>query len=250
MFTVQDRNSLYDFVMQLAQDDHRVVAGALVGSLALDGGDRWSDLDLTFSVEDEFSIFDVLGDWTTVLVDELTAAHLFDVQRGSTVFRVFLLPSCLQCDLSFTPKSQFGPTGPKFKLLFGEYVEKPFSSPPSAMELFGYAVHHVLRARLCIERKRYWQAEFWISNARDYALHLACLRRGLPADHGRGFDSLPADVLNLFDTSFVSALNRVDLMHELACVVNGLLSDVSDVHSLADRVKLQLAELISDWNGY
>ena len=250
MFTVKDRNFLFDFVMQLAKDDGRVVSGALVGSLALDGGDKWSDLDLTFSVEDGFSIFDVLNDWTTVFLNKLNAAHLFDVQRGPTNYRVFLLPSCLQCDLSFTPKSQFGPAGTKFKLLFGEYVKKPFPLPPSAVELFGYAVHHVLRARFCIERERYWQAEFWISSIRDYVLHLACLRRGLPADHGRGFDNLPSDVLGLFNDSLISSLNRDELMCALTCVVNGLLNELEGVEPLANKVKPQLNELISEWNRY
>lgn len=250
MFGIKDRNSIFDFVMQLARDDGRIVSGALVGSLALDRGDQWSDLDLTFSVEEGFSILDILDDWTTIFLEKLNAAHLFDVQRGPTIYRVFLLPSCLQCDLSFTPKSQFGPAGPKFKLLFGEYVEKPFPSPQSAMELFGYAVHHVLRARFCIERKKYWQAEFWISSARDYALHLACLRRGLPADHGRGFDNLPSDVLGLFNGSLISSLNRDELMRALTCVVNGLLNDLEGVEPLASKVKPQLIELISEWNGF
>lgn len=151
MFTVNDRNSLYDFVMQLAKDDRRVVTGALVGSLALDGGDRWSDLDLTFSVEDGFPMHDVLEDWTGIFQGKLDAAHFFDIHRDPLIYRVFLLPSCLQCDLSFTPKSKFGPAGPKFKLLLGKYVDKPLLPPPSAMELFGYAVHHILRARFWIE---------------------------------------------------------------------------------------------------
>ncbi len=245
MFAVHDRNSLYDFVMQLARDDKRVVAGALVGSLALGGGDRWSDLDLTFSIEDGYSIINVLENWTEVFREKLDAAQLFDVQRGHTIYRVFLLPSCLQCDISFTPKSHFGPAGPKFKLLFGNYKEKPFYQPPSATELFGYAVHHALRARFCIERRRYWQAEFWISSARDYALHLACLRRGLPSDHGRGFDNLPPELLGLFSDSLVTTFAREDLMRALNCVVNGLLSETEGVEELSKKVTPQLRELIS-----
>ncbi len=93
---------------------------------------------------------------------------------------MFLLPGCLQFDLSFTPASVFGAGGPKFRLLFGDAVEKPYAGPPDAHELFGYAVHHALRARVCIERGRYWQAEHWISGVRDYALSLACaVRPGL-----------------------------------------------------------------------
>jgi hypothetical protein len=53
-----------------------------------------------------------------------------------------------------------------------------------AEDLFGYAVHHLLRARFCIERGRLLQAEYWVSSARDYALNLACLMRGISAPLG------------------------------------------------------------------
>ena len=47
MFTVEQRDALRERVLKLAGDDGRVVAGAAVGSLAIDGGDRFSDVDLT-----------------------------------------------------------------------------------------------------------------------------------------------------------------------------------------------------------
>jgi hypothetical protein len=148
MFSVEDRNHIRDQVLQLAASDTRVVAGAVVGSLALDEGDRWSDLDLTFAVADDVPVPDVLEDWTRNLVKEFDAVHLFDLPSGASIYRVFLLPGCLQFDLSFTPASKFGASGPKFKLIFGSSVEKPFAQPPSAQELFGYVVHHALRALL------------------------------------------------------------------------------------------------------
>ena len=147
--------------------------------------------DLTFAVADHSPVGDVLTEWTHTLVREFDAAHLFDLAAGASIYRVFLLPGCLQFDLSFTPASQFGEIGPEFKLLFGAAVEKPHIQPTPASQLFGYAVHHaVLAARICIERGRYWQAEYWLSGDCDYALSLACLRRGLSSFHGRGFDDL------------------------------------------------------------
>src|SRR5438067_5210603 len=170
MFTVGDRERIHDRVLQIAANDPRVVSGAIVGSLAVSEGDRWSDLDLTFAVSDDSSLTDILGDWTRTLVEEFGATPLFDLPSGASIYRVFLLPGCLQFDLSFTPASQFGAIGPKFELLFGTSVEKPFIQPTGANELFGYGVHHAVRARICIERGRYWQAEYWLSGARDYAL--------------------------------------------------------------------------------
>ena len=42
----------------------------------------------------------------------------------------------------------------------------PSPSRPPPVELLGYGVHHVLRARFNIERAQYWQAEYWISQTR------------------------------------------------------------------------------------
>src|SRR5205807_4194586 len=120
VFTVEQRDALRERLLQLAEDDERVIAGAAVGSLAVDNGDRFSDLDLTFGIADGVLVPDVLSDWTRRLVDELDAVHLTDLERGPTTYGVFLLPDELQCDLSMTPAAQFRPAGPRFRLLFGE----------------------------------------------------------------------------------------------------------------------------------
>jgi hypothetical protein len=249
MFSVEDRNHVRDYVLQLAASDARVVAGAVVGSLALSEGDRWSDLDLTFAVAEDVPLPDVLEGWTRDLVKEFDAVHLFDLPSGASIYHVFLLPGCLQFDLSFTPASQFGASGPKFKLLFGSAVEKPFAQPPSAQELFGYAVHHALRARFCIERGRTWQAEYWISGVRDYALSLACRRRGLPAVYGRGFDDLPSDVRDTFKGALVTSLERDELLRALGSAIEGLLREADEVHDLASKVEPQLHELKVSWEN-
>ncbi len=247
MFTIQDRNKIRDYILNLAHSDPRVVAGAVVGSLALSDGDRWSDLDLTFGVIDGVSINDVLEEWTIVIIDVFQAVHLFDLPSGASIYRVFLLPGCLQFDLSFTPAAQFGATGPKFRLLFGHSVEKPTPQTPSLHELFGYAVHHILRARFCIERGRYWQAEYWISSARDYALRTVCRRRGLPTSNGRGFDDLPADIHDIFTGSLSASFKRDELLRALCCVIDGLLYEVDNVEDLANKVAPMLHQLVAAW---
>jgi hypothetical protein len=249
MFSVGDRDRIRDHVLQLAEADARVVAGAVIGSLALGGGDRWSDLDLTFAVKDDVPILDVLEDWTHNLIEEFDAAHLFDLPSGASIYRVFLLPGCLQFDLSFTPASKFGAAGPKFKMIFGSSVERPYTPPPSAHELFGYAVHHALRARFCIERGHYWHAEYWISGTRDYALSLACRRRGLPAVYGRGFDDLPSDVHDLFKGALVTSLERKELLRALNSAIEGLLHEVDEVKELAAKVEPQLRMLTVAWDS-
>lgn len=236
MFSVAERNRVRDRVLDLASSDARVVAGAVVGSLALSEGDRWSDLDLTFAVADDVDLSGVLADWTATLADEFDAVHLFDLVAGPSVYRVFLLPGCLQFDLSFTPASSFGATSPKFRLLFGDAVEKPYLPSPAPREHFGYAVHHALRARFCIERGRLWQAEYWISGVRDYALDLACLRHNLPARNGRGYDDLPADIRDAFQAALARSLEPAELLRALEAAITGLLREADQIPEIAATV--------------
>src|SRR6266480_8015709 len=125
MFTVNDREHVRERVIEMGRQDSRIAAGAVVGSLAFAEEDRWSDLDLTFAVADDAKVDEVLADWTRKVMEEFDAAHLFDLTAGPSIYRVFLLPGCLQFDLSFTPAAQFGATSPKFKLLFGSAIERP-----------------------------------------------------------------------------------------------------------------------------
>ena len=160
----------------------------------------------------------MLDQLTTPLVREFSAVPLFDLPHRESIFRVLLLQGCLQVDLSVTPASSFGPNGPKFKILFGDFKENPAIPAPPAGQLLGYAAHHAARARFCIERGRFWQAEYWISGARDYTLSLACLQRNLSPHYGRGFDQLPAEIQIPAQQALVKSLDRAELMRALACV--------------------------------
>src|SRR5213594_3915533 len=257
VFTVEQRDALREHVLQLAEEDERVIAGAAVGSLAVDGGDRFSDLDLTFGIADHVPGADVLDDWTRKLIDELDAVHLADLERGPTIYRVFLLPDALQFDLSMTPAVQFRPAGPRFRLLFGETAagESEVPTPPVAGNLFiptpsiahdvfGWGVVYALHARACIERGRAWQAEHYVGAVRDHALSLACLLQGLPAVQARGYDDLSAETLARFEAAHVGAVEPGALWAALDASVLALMRTGAEARlPHADTVAQRLAEL-------
>jgi hypothetical protein len=257
MFTVEQRDALRERVLGLAEEDERVVAGALVGSLAVDGADRFSDLDLTFGIADHVRVGEVLDDWTRTLIDELDAVHLAELERGPTTYRVFLLPDALQLDLSMTPAARFRPAGPRFRLLFGETTagesETPPPAPPGdlfistpavAEDIFGWGVIYALHARACIERGRGWQAEHYVGAVRDHALSLACLREGRPGAQARGYDDLSTETLARFEDAHVSAVEPGALRAALAASVRALMREGSEARlANAQVVAERLAEL-------
>jgi hypothetical protein len=244
MFTIEERDRIRDRILAMAEADQRVVAGAMIGSLATGPGDKWSDLDLGFAIADGASVEAVLADWTETVEREFDAVHLFDLPRGQVIYRVFLFPGYLQVDLSFGPAPEFGPRGPSFKLLFGEAAEQPPIEEPPARDHFGLAAHHAVRARFCIERGRLWQAQFWINELRNHALALACSRRGLETNYGKGYEGLPGEVLARFEDTLVQSIDRHELSRALARTTDELLGEADEVPELATKLEAPLRQLV------
>ena len=244
MFTVEQRDAVRERVLSLAKADPRVVAGAVVGSLANGGGDRFTDLDLTFAVTDGVPLADVLTDWTRVLGAELDAVHVIDLDVGTKTYRVLVLPDALQLDLSMCPASEFRTGGSRFVLVFGEgagIAEPPPAAPVVAADVFGWGVIYALHASACIARGRLWQAEHYAGAVRDAALTLACLRHGLRAVQARGYDDLPPEVLNELAETHVGALTANGRRVALAAVVRALMREgveagVPNAEAVAQRV--------------
>ena len=243
-------------MLQLAEEDERVVVGAAVGSLADGSGDQFSDLDLTFGIAVDVPVADVLDDWTRTLIEELDAVQLADLESGPTIYRVFLLPDALQFDLSMTQATEFRPAGPRFQLLFGETAaDEPearrrspgglfIPTPAVAGDIFGWGVVYALHARACIERGRVWQAEHYVDAVRDHALSLACLNRGLPAVQARGYDQLSPEALAAFDRTHVGSVGLKALRSALGASVAALLNEGAEADPRhVDAVAERLAEL-------
>jgi hypothetical protein len=222
MFTPEQRDHARQRLLEMAREDPRVVAGAVVGAEAAGRVDRWSDLDLTFGVSGEATVDEVVADWTGAVSDELEGIFLFDVWRGPTVYRVFLLPGNLQVDLSFTPIGQFGPLGPDFKLLFGEAVENRAREPTSRLaetprQQFGLCVLYLLRARLGVERGNLEQAETYFR--------------------------LAAELLDGDEANLPAPPTGPALLHAVQEAVALLLRDPGEERDLAETLEPQLREL-------
>lgn len=255
MFNVQFREEVREKIISKAKGDNRIISAAVIGSYAKGTVDRWSDIDLTFGVNELFTIKELLRSWTDYVLYEFQGLVLFDVKSGSTIYRVFILPGCLQLDLSFSTASEFGAKGPHFNLLFSKQYEKPRLRPQPnenpqlrpepTKELFGYMVHHILRARFCMERNRLWQAQYWIGEARNYALKLACQSRGLNSDYGRGFDDLPHNIQTLFKNTFMGLLSNTEILNAIKNIISAIPSISEEVNRYAVKLRDTLNELSS-----
>ena len=243
MFTPDDRRALREALIARAGGDDRVVAAALVGSSATGAEDEWSDIDLALAVEAD-RLDATIEDWTTSMYEAHGAVHHLDVRWEATVYRVFLLGSTLQVDISFWPSAAFIATGPRFRLLFGDPpVEHPSPEQPSEaiiVEAWLYLIH----VRSSIARGHPWQADHMLATARDHVLELACRRHDLDPDHARGVDELPGKLLAEYAAMRPSSLAEPELRAALRATVTSL--DAETRHAapaLAGQIRAALEEV-------
>jgi len=246
VFTAEDRERLRDELVSVARADVRISAAALLGSSARGREDRWSDIDVALCLACDADRTPAIADWTDRMYSEHAAVHHMDVTRGETVYRVFLLSSTLQVDVSFWAQAKFGAIGPNFRLLFGTAGKSLTAAGPSPVELVGMGWLYALHARSSIARGRVWQAEYMISAMRDQVLALACLRHGVPAVQGRGMDSLPPEVTVAVAPALVRSLDIPELKRAYAAITQALLVETERTDPrLADRLTKPLRELAS-----
>lgn len=246
MFTPEYRNQLREELIAVARTDDRITGVAVTGSSADAKEDAWSDIDLAFGIGDADSLQAALEDWTSLMYRNHRAVHHLDVFAGPSIYRVFMLVNTLQVDLAFTPASNYGASGPTFKLLFGTAIDRAPDKPPAPEYLISYGWLYALHARSCIQRGKVWQAEYMISAVRDYVLALACRRRNLPAGQGRGMDRLPSKFTKPLEAALVRSLELVELTRAFRTVVEVLVREVWEVDpALAERIGGPLLELIA-----
>jgi hypothetical protein len=229
VFSGEDRERVRARVLELGRADPRVSGGALTGSGSVGAEDLYSDIDVAFGVAGDAEPAEVLGDWTSTLVEELGVLDHFDLLVGRWIYRVFLLPDCLELDLAVAPESEFGAMASTFRLVFGESRSLGRPAPPAADQLIGLGWHHALHSAAAIGRGRPWLAQHWIGALRDHSLALACIRLGLPSAHGRGLDQLGPSLLERYAGSLVGSLAADDLRPARAAAVELYLEELAAV---------------------
>lgn len=225
MFTPDERSALREALAAAAQADPAVTALALTGSASVGREDRWSDIDLALCAAPGAGADGVARAWTRRMYGEHGAVDHLDVRRGDILYRVFLLTSTLQVDLSFWPSDGFGATGPAFRLVFGDAVDRPHTPAPDPGELVGTAWLYALHVRASLRRGRVWSAQFAVTGMRDAVLSLACLRHGTNPVQARGIDDLPAGLRDELAATVPAGLDPGELHRAFAATTDALLTE-------------------------
>lgn len=131
--------------------------------------------------------------WTTWLESVETVADTLTIYSSGALYRVFLLSSSMQVDLSLWPHGSLRSTGGAIRPIFGTVraPEERHTEPQTYVRMgWLYALH----ARSAIARDRSWQADMMLAELRNQVIALACHRSGLYPAEGRDAHRLPAEL--------------------------------------------------------
>lgn len=225
-FQRSERAQVFERVVAIASEDARVTGGAVVGSLAGNKEDEWSDIDLTFGIKSGIEVMDILQEWTEALKCDFSVIDFFDLKFDTAVYRVFLFSNGLELDLSVVPEINYRATTQDFRLLFGKSNKPAISANADVKTLIGLGWHHVLHANSAICRRKPWQAEYWISALRDHIISMKCIHLELPSVYGKGADSLSSRQLKGLESTLIKSLELSHLRVALVALTKLFILEV------------------------
>lgn len=252
LFTPKEREEIADRVCRLLGDDGRVEGVVVVGSLA-GRSDRWSDIDIEVIIADDQDLTAVAADWVGSLYERFPVVHHFETAFGETLVRGFLLENLLELDLAFDNAGRFPIWGPA-RVAFDrsgrvrEAAASPAKGSPRRADLTGeagFAWHDVLHACTAVRRGRPWQGLWYMERIRNRTLTLAQERRGYYAEFFAYVDDLPAEEIEPFEDSLVTALDSESLLSAIEVATRAFLAELRHGEpALADRLEGPLIEFV------
>ena len=226
MFDVGEREGLRARLVDAARQDPHIDAAALLGSAAAGTEDRWSDIDLALLLSPGVQPAAVADEWTEHLQQEETVVDHLDIHASGALYRVFLLASTLQVDLSFWPHGGFVTGGAPVQLLFGQQADPETPAvDEDPMNHVQMAWLYALHVRSALARGRSWQAVWMLEGIRNRLISLYCRRHDLPTHEGRGVDALPGPVRAELSTTLAPTTDHGDLCHIFRVLVSLLLAE-------------------------
>ena len=116
IFTVQDRQETFDFILSIAKACEKIVALVQVGSGAVGFTDDHSDLDFVVALDSNDSMKDVMDYFHQKVSQKYEIIYHGQIEQRR--LEVFVLSNLLEIDLGFGCYEQAAAMKPAFKVLY------------------------------------------------------------------------------------------------------------------------------------
>jgi hypothetical protein len=205
LFSPEEREDVAERLLELLNEDERVLHAELSGSGVAGYTDRWSDLDIVVRAAEAVDHRKLADRWAARMYELFPVVHDFGVTFDVEHVRGFLLENFLEVDLGFQPAA-------------GRTDAETWWGPAPSAEA-GFAWHDVLHAAIAVQRGRRWRASYYLGLLRWRTLELAAVRHGVDTSEFKGVDDLPAEFLAELELAVPRALTTDELKRALRAVV-------------------------------
>lgn len=257
MFGPKERDQLLARSIRQLQQDERIEAAVVTGSIGAGRADRWSDIDITCLVADDADCAAVAADWVGRIYAELDVAHHYEVAFESTLVRGLLLESGLLLDLAVTPAADFSVWAP-VRVAFDRTGRataaaasmQPWAPEPDWTGQAGFGFHDVIHSATAAVRGRGWRSLFYLQRVRNRTLILASERHGWDADDFTRVDDLPAGEREPLLASLVDELEPRGLLRALDVAARAFLLELErGTPEIATKLRPVLLSFVAEARG-
>jgi len=209
LFTEVERLAALEILLGAMRKDERLAGVLLVGSAAEGFDDRFSDIDLTVVVDDQFPVPILFAAWKNRIAELLPVVSTFEVHYADNmVLAGFLLDNFLELDIGFLGftdlfakrgrwKVAFDRTGQIDDIMLASWNNRTETSLETEYHhLLDSIWHYITHVTISLARGHKWRALHYLETVRTKVIELACIRRGFDPHHFRPVHQLPSYFLD------------------------------------------------------
>lgn len=217
IFSVRDRQTVYEYILEVAKECSKVVALCQVGSGAIGYNDKYSDLDYVIALDSDDSMLEVMDYIKRKLVEKYKIAYF--AQNESRHLQAFVLSNLLEIDIGYGYYEYAAALKPEFKVLFDHsgVVEKKMIESREWMDNNIFSDKYkkdieaacdsvwtrMMHAAVAIHRNNPFRAIGELEAIRKTYIELLCDRHRLESNFNREVDKLSDDEKNAVMSTLV-----------------------------------------------
>ena len=229
IFSVQDRQDTFDYILSTARECGKIVSLVQIGSGAKGYRDDRSDLDFVIALDSDDSMAEVMG-YMRRRISEQYELLLFQ-QFESRHLQCYLLSNLLEIDLGYGSYEHAAALKPAFKVLYDHsntvedkmtqslawmedriYAEKQKKDTDTACQTLWARLMH---AAVAIRRGEYFHAAGEMESVRQLNIDLLGDRYRLESSLNREIDRLPEAEKAAIRSTMITGGTPVELWEKL-----------------------------------
>ena len=165
IFTVQDRQETFDFILSIAKACEKIVALVQVGSGAVGFTDDHSDLDFVVALDSNDSMKEVMDYFHQKVFQKYEIVYFGQIEQRR--LEVFVLSNLLEIDLGFGCYEQAAAMKPAFKVLYDKtgVVEQKMIDSRKWMDDVIFGAFKVLYDKTGLVEQKMIDSRKWMDDA-------------------------------------------------------------------------------------